>query len=546
MKMNDVIAHMLRDMGVDQIFGLIGDVNLFIVDKFMRNGGRYTSAVHEASAVLMALGYAQVSGKIGVATVTCGPGLTNALTPLVEGVKGHIPMVLITGDAVSSFKFHPQRISHGEFILATGAGYEAPTCVADVGRNLLYAFQRAWSERRPIVFSIGPYDTQWDDVADYKPQKLVLPRRHTRLLDSEELEAAVGMIATAKRPLVLAGQGVVKSGQAAEVLRLAQRLDAPVMTTLRAKDLYRGNPLNLGVLGISGRVEAADAIGVSDCVIAFGAGLNKFTTGHGAFLAKKRVIMVGDDTFSIGRDVIADATILGEPGAVADRMVHWLDEAEIPPSGFASEDVVKDAVALINQPPAALPEIRDAQAAVTVQEAITVLDGAIEEKRVLAVDGGRFMRQPWQLMRVTEPRYFISTNLFGAIGTVIGYAIGGAVAAPEMPTVAVVGDGGFMLGGLAEFNTAVRQKLDLIVILCNDGCYGAEYLHFTDRDMDPGLAFFDWPEFSDVADSLGGQGFAVRTSADLRAAADFIRQRDRSRPTLIDIKLDPKTMPRTF
>lgn len=545
MKMNDVIAHALKDMGVDHIFGLIGDVNLFIVDKFIRNGGRYTSAAHEASAVLMALGYAQVSGRIGVATVTCGPGLTNALTPLVEGVKGHIPMVLITGDAMSGFKFHPQRISHGEFILATGAGYEETTCAEDTGRNLLYAFQRAYSERRPIVFNFGAYDRQWDDIGEYQPQKLVLPQRHTRLLDSPELEAAVGMIATAKRPIVLAGYGVVKSGQAEQVLKLAQRLDAPVMTTLRAKDLYRGDPLNLGVLGISGREEAGAAIAVSDCIIAFGAGLNKFTSGHGAFLDRKRVILVADDTFTIGRDVIADATLLGEPGAVADRMVYWLDEAEIAPSGFASEDTVRDAVAAIGQP-LPLPSDAPPDGPVSIQEAMVAMDGAVEQKRILATDGGRFMRQPWQLIQVTEPRYFISTNLFGAIGTGLGYAIGGASAEPGVPTIAVVGDGGFMLGGLAEFNTAVRHGLDLIVVVCNDGGYGAEYLHFTDRDLDPGLSLFDWPEFAPLAEALGGQGFTVHTRADLDAATEFLRNRDRSRPTLLDIKLDPTTMPRTF
>lgn len=545
MKMNDVIAHALRDMGVDCIFGVIGDANLFVVDKFIRNGGHYTSAAHEASAVVMALGYSQVTGRIGVATVTCGPGLTNALTPLVEGVKGHIPMVLITGDAMSQFKFHPQRISHGEFILATGAGYEETTCVEDTGRNLLYAFQRAYSERRPIVFNFGAYDRQWDDIGEYRPQKLVFPQRHTRLLDSPELEMAVGMIATAKRPIVLAGYGVVRSGQAAEVLRLAQRLDAPVMTTLRAKDLYRGDPLNLGVLGISGRMEALDAITVSDCIIAFGAGLNKFTSGHGAFLDGKRVILAANDTFTIGRDVIADATILGEPGAVADRMVYWLDEAEIAPSGFASEEVVRDAAAAIGKP-LPLPDDAPLDGPVTIQEVMVAIDGVVEEKRILVTDGGRFMRQPWQLIQVTEPRFFISTNLFGAIGTGVGYGIGGATAEPGIPTVAVVGDGGFMLGGLAEFNTAVRHKLDLIVVLCNDGGYGAEYLHFTDRDLDPGLSLFNWPEFGPLAESLGGQGFTVHTRADLQAAMAFIRGRDRSRPTLIDIKLDPETMPRTF
>ena len=143
MKMNDTIARLLKDIGVAQMFGVIGDVNLFIVDRFMKEGGKYTSATTESAAVLMASGWAQVTGKTGVATVTCGPGLVNALMPMVEAVKGHVPMVIVTGDSLSKFKYHPQSASHREFVLATGAGYEAPRRIEDEPRDLVHAFQRA-------------------------------------------------------------------------------------------------------------------------------------------------------------------------------------------------------------------------------------------------------------------------------------------------------------------------------------------------------------------------------------------------------------------
>lgn len=545
MKLNDVIANSLKDMGVEHLFGLIGDVNLFVVDQFVRNGGRYISATNEASAVLMALGYAQVAGKTGVATVTCGPGLVNSLTALVEGVKGQLPMVLITGDGLSKFKFHPQKISHREFILATGAGYEAPARLVDVGRDLVHAFQRAWAERKPIVFNFPAYDLQWEDIGEYQKPRLAFPARHAQAIDSEELELAIGLIASARRPIVLAGHGAAEARQAQAVLRLARRLDAPVMTTLRTKDLYRGDPCNLGVLGISGREETVEAVSLSDCLIAFGAGLNLFTTAWGGLLDKKRVVLVTEDRLAIGRHAVADATVLGEPGAVAERMIHWLDEAEIAPSQFASEAVVSVAAAAIDNP-VALDLDASPERAITIQEALLAVEAAVEKTRVLATDGGRFMRQPWQLMHVTEPRYFVPGNLFGAIGTGIGYALGGACAEREVPTLAIVGDGGFMLGGLAEFHTATREKLDFIVIVCNDGGYGAEYLHFTDRNLDPGLALFDWPEFADLARDMGGQSLVVRTRGDLKTMQAFLRQRDRGRPTLIDLKLDPVTMPRTF
>src|SRR5690606_6878957 len=117
------LARALGDLGVDTMFGLIGDANLFFADAFVREqGGRYVSATHENSAVLMALGYAQVTGKVGVATVTHGPGLTNTITALVEGVKGTMPMVLIAGDTAIIDKDNFQNVPQREHVHAAGAG----------------------------------------------------------------------------------------------------------------------------------------------------------------------------------------------------------------------------------------------------------------------------------------------------------------------------------------------------------------------------------------------------------------------------------------
>ena len=125
MKVHEAIAHTLHEVGAKELFGLIGDGNLYMVDSFVRQGGgRYIRAVHEAGAVLMALGWAQVTGRIGAATVTHGGGLTNAVTPLVEGVKSRTPMVLLAGDTPMEDREHLQKVNQHEFVIATGAGFE--------------------------------------------------------------------------------------------------------------------------------------------------------------------------------------------------------------------------------------------------------------------------------------------------------------------------------------------------------------------------------------------------------------------------------------
>ena len=134
------------------------------------------------------------------------------------------------------------------------------------------------------------------------------------------------------------------------------------------------------------------------------------------------------------------------------------------------------------------------------------------------------------------------TANFGAIGQGLQQAIGAGVAAPDRPVVLFTGDGGFMMGGINEFNTAVRLGLDMIVILANDSAYGAEHIQFLDRKMDPSLTQFDWPSFAEVATSLGGTGLEVRSAEDLEQAITAIE--GRAGPILIDLKLDPNDVPR--
>jgi len=136
----------------------------------------------------------------------------------------------------------------------------------------------------------------------------------------------------------------------------------------------------------------------------------------------------------------------------------------------------------------------------------------------------------------------VDTVGFGSIGLGMQAAIGAGVADRRRPIVLFTGDGGFMMGGIAEFNTAVRLGLDMIVIVCNDSAYGAEHIQFLDRDLDPQLSTFDWPSFTDVAKSLGAIGICVRSDADLENAIDEIN--NRKRPILIDMHLDPYDVPR--
>lgn len=527
------IARAASDHGVDTMFGLMGDANLFMVDSFVRDcGGRFVPAAHEGSSVLMALAYAHVAGKVGVATVTHGPALTNCVTALTEGARGHIPMVLMAGDTPVSNPRHLQGIDQRELVKATGAGFEQVRAPDTVGMDVARAFYRAQVERRPIVLNM-PADFMWQEV-DHKAEVLDVFTAPGGVAEGNILDQAIGMIASARRPLILAGAGAVTARE--QLIRLADRLEAPLATTLKAKGLFNGHPYNIDIFGTLSTPAAYDLIAQADCIVCFGTGLHDFTTDRGKLMKGKRIIQVDIEPTAIGGGLHPDAALLADAGLTAETIVYWLDEAEIPASGFTRELDIK----LLTAHPAGTGKA--AEGCVNYVHSLERLEQALPSDRVLVTDGGRFMTEVWCRISAPDPRSFVVTANFGSIGLGLQEAIGAGLAAPGRPVVLFSGDGGFMMGGINEFNTAVRLGLDLIVIVANDSAYGAEHIQFLDRKMDPSLTEFHWPSFAGIARSLGGQGIEVHSDAELETALAAIETRDR--PLLIELRLDPHDVPR--
>jgi thiamine pyrophosphate-dependent acetolactate synthase large subunit-like protein len=532
MLFHDVIAKALTDHGISTVFGVLGDANLYMMDSFERShGGRFYSVSNEAGGVLAANGYARTTGGLGVATVTHGPALTNIVTPLVESVRDHTPVLVIAGDTSVVDKENFQNITQRDIVLPTGAGFEQVRSPQTVCEDVAVAVRRALTERRPIVLNV-PVDFQWQEAEYVAPVGPRFLGHQAVSADAAALDEAVGIIASANRPLVLAGQGVFADEARDAVVRLAHRIGAPLATTLRARDLFRGEPHNIGVAGTLSHDVAVEVIGQADTVIAFGAGLNKWTTAEGSVLEGKRVVQVDLDPAALHRHQSVNAVVLGDAGAVAEAIVQMLDDAEVKPTGFASPELADRLAARRDDGFKDLSTDKH----VDLRTAMLRIEEAFPSDRALVFDGGRFVFNAFRLFHVEHPRNYVHTVNFGSIGLGMGNAIGASVGSGK-PTLLVTGDGGFMLGGLAEFNTAVRHGVDLVVVMFNDMAYGAEHIQFRNKDMDPTASTFDWPDFGPVATALGGIGYTVRSLEELNAALAALPDRDR--PVLIDIKIDP-------
>jgi len=533
---HQAIARALFENGVDTIFGLMGDANMYMVESFIREcGGKFIAAANEAGAACMALGYAAASNKVGVCSVTHGPAMVNTATALVHGVKASLPMLLLCGDTNKEDRTHTQNIAQREFVIAAGAGFEQLRTSRTVAEDVATVLRRAIVERRPVALNV-PHELDWKPAENFAPIRIRIPDSRATVSSSDDLDAAIGIIATAKRPIVLAGRGAKSPAAKSALLRLSQRIEAPVATTLKAKDLFRGEDCNLGIVGTISMPGTVETLMESDCIVAFGASLHTKTMSNGTFRKGRRIVQVNLEPTEIARHYEADAAVVGDPAAVADLIVHWLDEAEVPPSGFRSDEIRQRIAADAAELNGSGENERKYYRA-----AVRELNRILPENRVLLTDVGRFMLEVWTMIDVDGPASFISTSDFGSIGLGLSHAVGASFGTPGRPAVVFCGDGGFMHGGLAEFNTAVRHNADLIVVVCNDGAYGAEQMSFHRRQMDAHSIFFDWPDFAPVAIALGGEGVTVRTEADWSLAEQAIK--GRTRALLIDLKLDAARMP---
>lgn len=534
-RFNDVLAQALAGHGVEVMFGVMGDANMYVVDSFHRNeGGRFVASANEGGAVLMAAGYAAVTGRVGVATVTHG-AIANCVSALFDAARGHYPLVVVAGDTVRSEAFHLQNIPQRDVVLPTGAAYREVRSVNTAAADLAAAMSQARAERRPVVLEV-PADFQ---QAQAEPAVIRRSRRATGVLTptSEDLEDAAGVIIGSGRPLVIAGRGAGHPGAVDALRELAARIGAPVATTLRGKCLFADDPCNIGIVGTLANPVASEVIARADCLVVFGAALSALTTLKGELLAGKRVIHVDTDPGALGRYFPVDVAIAGDVSATARGLIALMEEAEAPAAGFRSDDLARRIEEWREEDRSAI----QTEGPLTLTGVLHRVNEIVPRRRTLAIDGGRFSHEALRILDVDHPWDFAYCLNVGHIGMSVGYGIGAAVGRPEIPALVVVGDGGFMLGGLAEFNTAVRNDLDVVVVLLNDGAYGAEYYRFVAQDLDPSLTTFDWPDFTAVASSLGGTAVRIEGWPDFKRLEELVRPG--CGPVLAEVILDVAAIP---
>ena len=295
-KLYEALAEAFLAEGVDTQFVLMGDGNMHWSTAFAKLPGVHTVHVrHEHATVAAATAYNVATGKVAVASVTCGPGVTQLMTALPAAARGRLPMVVFAGEAPINAKFYNQQIDQAPLVTATGAHYIAAHSVPRMMDYVREAFHIAKDERRPVVLGI-PYDLQKVEHMANQPYETsaVYQRKVGRMHpDPEVVAEAVERLAAAKRPIILGGRGVLGSGAREAVIKLADRCGALLSNTLPARGLFHDHPFGLGTTGSYFTSLGREMYESADVVLAVGTSLSYYV-GGGHYWGKAVKIQLDD------------------------------------------------------------------------------------------------------------------------------------------------------------------------------------------------------------------------------------------------------------
>src|SRR5215469_16235634 len=310
MLVSEAAGAVLTGLGADTVFGVVGSGNFHVTNALIARGARFVAARHEGGAACMADGWARATGRVGLVSVHQGPGLTNAVTGITEAAKSRTPLLVLAADVAGSAVRSNFRIDVAALAASVGAEadrlYSPGSAVADVAR----AYRTAQAQRRTVVLAM-PLDVQ---AGQCDPP--VIPPPPPLLPCPPGTEAAAELarvLASAQRPVFVAGRGARVADARADLERLADACGALLATSAAAKGLFRGNPWDLDVSGGFATPLAAELIGAADLIVGWGCSLNMWTMRHGRLIGPgATVAQVDDEVSAIGAHRPVDLAVLGD------------------------------------------------------------------------------------------------------------------------------------------------------------------------------------------------------------------------------------------
>jgi len=533
MKVYDAVANAFVREEATTIFGLLGDGQLTWWAAMARHPGvRLIDAREEGAGLAMAEGFARASGKVGVCSVTHGPGLARLSLSLIAAARSRTPIVVHTATTTFNDERETQYLNQDRFVAAAESGYIEVMKPDYAEEAVRQAFYRARIESRPIVLSI-PMDVVGKECEsegeDYLPSTALGGGQQRIRPALDRVQAAVRIISESKRPVIVLGQGV-KDREAREAAdRLGQRIGALIATTLYAKGTLNDSEWYTGVSGLFATRAAMELFQEADCVIGIGAGMNVRTLAGGYAYPSARYVHIDvKPHVLLGTERGTDCYVQGDAAETVQEIEAALAQQGFSQNGYRTA-ATRNALSGSFRDPG---EFEIEPGTMDIREVLTVLDDKLPSSVGLVT--GSAHNFPFGVWHMQKPRAFqVSVTAFTGVGQVIGNAIGAAVASRD-PVVAVDGDGS-ALQNIQELDTAARLGVKLLYFIVNDEAYGAEYHKLRAKGLDGNLSAVPTPDFGALARVFGCRGRQARTLDEVGAGIDeFLKGEG---PMVLDVRI---------
>jgi acetolactate synthase-1/2/3 large subunit len=531
----EILCESLTRLGVREIFGYPGGAILPVYDALGKSKLHHVLVRHEQGATHMADGYARASGGVGVAMATSGPGATNMVTGIATAMLDSSPVVCITGQVSSKVLGSDafQEIDITGITMPITKHNVVVSRAEDIARAIREAFVIASSGRPgPVLVDITKDAQQASAEFDWEASAPQLPPKRQRTnYDQAEFERAVELLNSAKRPLILAGHGIMVSGAMRAFEQFVRAGNYPVAMTLLGIGCFpASDPLNLGMMGMHGEAWVNNAIQEADLLIAVGMRFDDRVTGDLRTYARSaRKIHIEIDRAEINKNVMVDAALVGDAREVLEKLTPciltrdhgvWIRHI----AELKGDSAVRDIQSL--------PDTGHLYAAHVINDIWKETHG----EAIVVTDVGQHQMWEAQYYHHNLPRTLITSGGLGTMGFALPAAIGAKFAKPDAEVWVVVGDGGFQMT-MSELATIVQEKINIKIAIINNGFLGMvrqwqEFFYDKRYVATPLVA----PDFAALANAFGIRGERITKRAEV---VPVIRSaRESTETVLIDFRVE--------
>ena len=541
-----VVIELLKSEGVRYIFGIVGSTFLDVLDALYDDKSvEYINVRHEQAGAFMADGLARVTGQPGVCLVTSGPGATNLLTGVAAAYVAHSPVVALVGGVALE---HYARDGFQDYDLISmfrpvtkyASQITRPERIAEELRSALRA---AMSGRRGPVYVEIPRDVLNDQMMR---TALLAPQQyrpsHPAPPPPEAIRHAAHVLRNSERPLMLVGGGVTAAGANDLVVRLSEQYAIPMITAYGRNDAVpNGHPLYIGPLGRAGAPEAAAACRRADVLLVIGSRLAQFTTHFDDRYIRPEtsIVQIDIDHRDIGRYYPVAVGIQADAGEACRALLAALTREWVPLDRSAWQ---KETTELHDQRQARLSaEANLDTEPMKPQRVYAELRRALPPETIVALDAGAAPAYGYDRLHFGQPRTFLTPLDLGGLGFAFPEALGAKLGRPDVPVVAIHGDGGFLMNA-QDMETAVRHGINVVTIVMNNGCWGSEkaYQKHFYKERYIGCDIGN-PRYDEYARIFGGAGFYVEHPDQV---GDVVKAAlGAGKPAVIEIPIDPDEFP---